>query len=351
MVGVMGKLKSSNVNMSQLIMASAVSAVLAAGATYMHMSLAGLRVDFHKDRVSHLPTPEPAPEPAQEPTKPVLVAALMKQARLPFWLAVHQHFARELLTDVFLNDRTFEDDVQVQIMLVLGRPFSPEEKEGLFMVDIGANVGFMGLLGIAAGFQTYFFEAFPLNAAAIQFSLHLNGFGSKGIVVNQALGTEVGVQYCLVPPPGNPSDCILVPVPMLRSNPAVRSMYGENVTEKVCLGHVPSSTLDKTMREHPGAVGKKCAFMKLDVEGFELNILKGGGEFLNQYSPCAITLECNPGLSKPNGWDVQDATDLLAKYGYRPAHNFSSENPIKVGELYNLLYLPDQPKPHCTPKQ
>ena len=56
--------------------------------------------------------------------------------------------------------------------------------------------------------------------------------------------------------------------------------------------------------------------MKIDVEGFELNVLKGASAFLSQNNPL-IFLEVHPTFLEENGDSVDELINFLFKFNYR----------------------------------
>lgn len=76
------------------------------------------------------------------------------------------------------------------------------------------------------------------------------------------------------------------------------------------VGTVPVATLS----DYAKAQGiKRCDFIKIDVEGFEYNVLKGGLEFLTAHHPRAILLE---EFAKPGAEGLPPSLTLLETLGY-----------------------------------
>lgn len=60
----------------------------------------------------------------------------------------------------------------------------------------------------------------------------------------------------------------------------------------------------------------RCDFMKVDIEGYELNMIKGGVEFLKRYKP-AILMEINRGALKRQDATQDQVYNELKRIGYK----------------------------------
>lgn len=135
-------------------------------------------------------------------------------------------------------------------------------------VDVGSNVGIYTLLccgvGGASGFA---FEPIPPTYRRLVRNLRLNGLEDKVRALNLGIGEKAGTLHFT---------------------------QDENVTNHVAEdGSVPNTlavkiqTLDRLLKgRHPAAI-------KIDVEGFELPVLKGGTKVLRQPSLKAVLIETN----------------------------------------------------------
>lgn len=228
--------------------------------------------------------------------------------------------------------------------------------EGLLYLDVGANVGFFGLSALAMGYETVFVEALPTNAALVRASVAASPFRTKGRVVNKALGEQQGGEFCVVGPPGNPTDGVLVAADKLMENELVKIwMKSDGFKETLCQAKVQLSTMDQVLSAEVSAK-RKAAFLKIDVEGFELLALRGGSQALKELAPCGILAEVNPGLSHRNGWNARDLTTHLQSFGYEPHSPHSGASMPSLadfdteGQVRDILFRPSTLPPHCLPK-
>lgn len=65
-------------------------------------------------------------------------------------------------------------------------------------------------------------------------------------------------------------------------------------------------------------------FLKIDVEGFELNVIEGGRETIAQHKP-VIVVEQKPGHAQRYGFGETQAVDVLKSWGYAVAWKRSGD--------------------------
>ena len=111
-----------------------------------------------------------------------------------------------------------------------------------------------------------------------------------------------------------------------------RSKYNK-IREFIKEKKVEITTLNTFM---PYLSNKNIALMKLDVEGHELRVLKGGKELITKYHVPFIVLEYSPTITKYIGDNARDLAQLLVDNGYKISLNgFLSKDYITVDELVN----------------
>lgn len=143
--------------------------------------------------------------------------------------------------------------------------------EGDVFYDIGANIGFFSLIAArragSAG-RVYAFEPVPDNAAAISRSARLNGFDAVD-VLNVAVGSSNGrTELMLARHIGGATLASVGPPPDLRG------------TIEVALVSIDRLIAQRRLRPP--------TLVKVDVEGAELDVLKGMTETLRAHRPTVL---------------------------------------------------------------
>jgi FkbM family methyltransferase len=162
-----------------------------------------------------------------------------------------------------LSSGWLEAEVQAAMRRHLG--------SGGVMYDIGANVGFFTLLGAriaGPGGRVYAIEPVPENAAAVRANATLNGFDNV-VVVERAAGASSG------------REGLLVVEDLSWSHLASRGDHPQ--TERVL--EVDVVALDELV-----ASGELAppSFVKIDVEGSEVDVLAGMRETLARHRPVVV---------------------------------------------------------------
>lgn len=209
--------------------------------------------------------------------------------------------------------RSFADGIQIQVpdSLHLITPYVLLEQHDWFedeisfvrqillpgnkSVDIGANFGVYTLsmarcVGPRGGVWAY--EPASTTADALTASVALNGF------------SQVSVERCAVS--SAPGQAQL----QLQDNAELNALVRE-ASAGVCTETVPLVTLDDEMRRHDWT---GLAFIKIDAEGEELNIIQGAHRFLAELSPL-VQFEIRDGTATK--LDVVFALDSLGYDSYR----------------------------------
>lgn len=171
---------------------------------------------------------------------------------------------------------TYERDAQ--------RVFVENVREGEVVYDIGANAGFFTLLAskLAGPHGTvYAFEPLPRNVAFLERHVALNHCGNVQILKVAAAAQSGTARFSA---PFHPSMGSL-------------SEQGELEVETRSLDGLVASGI-----EHP-------QFMKIDVEGAESEVLRGGAAMLRESHPTI--------LLSTHGWRQQElCSDILREQGY-----------------------------------
>ena len=160
-------------------------------------------------------------------------------------------------------------------------------RKGDVVLDVGANVGFYSLLGaVLAGREgrVIAFEPVGENVAHLRRHLSLNELEDRVEVIEAAVANRPGLR---------------------------RFTTGEyRATGKLDGGgdiEIPAVSLDDMMDE--GRLSR-VDFIKIDVEGAELEVLEGAMEMLKRFRPRLVVELHNPEMDRR-------CPELLRKLGYR----------------------------------
>jgi len=172
-----------------------------------------------------------------------------------------------------------------QNMLPLVLPFIPE---GGVVLDIGANIGSHTIAyAKKVGFSGNVF-AYEPNPEAFKCLVH----NMKELVTvfefPFALGNTIGT------------------IEVIQENDNIGMAYVKEAKN----GSGIITTVDKEMKDI-----KKVDFIKIDCEGYELEVLKGAKETIKKYSPVML-IEVNKGCLERSGESKESLFKLLDEYGY-----------------------------------
>ncbi len=184
-------------------------------------------------------------------------------------------------------------------------------REGDLFVDVGANVGVYSLL--AGGFaksQVIGFEPIPQTFEHFKFNVDLNELGMRIEPRNKGLGIERGELH------------------FTADYDTVNHVVTDVENDSRSLTKVEVSTLDEELDVTP-------VLIKIDVEGFEKQVLDGGQRVLSHQDQQAVILELN-GSGLKYGVADQEIVDLMIGLNYKPCKYDPFER--KVTELEALTF-------------
>jgi FkbM family methyltransferase len=152
---------------------------------------------------------------------------------------------------------TFEDEQQFR-----DRWWHP--KQGETVLDIGAAFGSYALPALACGARVVCFSPATLDTEILQLNLvHNPEIATRCKVVRDGLYSRNGFF--------DPDHCVFAETP-------ARDASGHDTTQWLKV-----RTLDSFLGETPGI--ERVDWIKIDVEGAELEVLKGGANCLRMYRP------------------------------------------------------------------
>lgn len=152
------------------------------------------------------------------------------------------------------------------------------------MIDVGAYNGCFSLKHLYTFEKIYGFEANSHNFSAFTKNIELSGAATRIVPINAAVGEKDGV------------------LPLYLSNEDTHSLIP---VEGADCEEVRAVTLDSWLMKIP----ERVALLKIDVEGAEIGVIKGGMQLIKKHRPY-ILLEANTPVA------LTLAKEVLANIGY-----------------------------------
>jgi FkbM family methyltransferase len=183
--------------------------------------------------------------------------------------------------------------------------------------DIGANVGAYTLLASGeVGARTISVEPVPSTFKFLSDNIIINKLEDKVELLNNGLGSNSGT------------------IKFTKSFDTVNHVATENETD----------TIDVTVKIMDEIASQVPILIKIDVEGFETEVLNGAKEILENKNLKAIIIELN-GSGSRYGYDEKLIHDKLLNHGfkiynYNPAERKLS--PLSNYGKYNTIYIRDE---------
>lgn len=196
-------------------------------------------------------------------------------------------------------------------------------KETDCFFDVGANVGSYTILASGVcGTETYSFEPVPETFQILAANVNLNELSESVTTINAAVGREEAI------------------IRFTCGQDATNHVIAETEVEKNAI-KVPVVRLDDYRSAAP-------LLLKIDVEGFETEVLRGAEQLLAQESLKAIIIELN-GSGKRYDFDEDLIHRKLTGLGFKPyGYEPFTRKLLKLnsyGQL-NTIYLRDLPFIH-----
>ncbi len=192
--------------------------------------------------------------------------------------------------------------------------------DDLFL-DIGANVGTYTLLAAGVtGSRVLAFEPIPMTHARFLRNLRVNSLNSRVVALNIGLGAESG--------------CLVFSADLDAENHVLQTdmqIQGEITRVKV-------DSLDNVLG------GRMPTMIKIDVEGFETEVIRGGALSFNSPSLKAVLIELN-GSGQRYGFSEKAIHDGFVDRGFAPYRYNPFDRSLKplddncVNKNANTLYI------------
>lgn len=199
--------------------------------------------------------------------------------------------------------------------------------EDYVFLDIGANTGYYGIMSayLYPKSKTYSFEPLEEHCNILRSSIYLNRLNN------------IEISQCGI---GNKNE--IREIYKAGSGTSFIKNFTNNNEEEV---KIQIKKLDEVIKDKNI---ENIHFIKIDVEGFELEVLKGGQETINRFKPILFVEICK---TKNNGRGIytnpnfEETIDLLSSLGYS-AHlqdgnslrRFDKKESLKKG-VFMFLFL------------
>jgi len=190
-------------------------------------------------------------------------------------------------------------------------------RDDLF-VDIGANIGSYTVLAAGhVGASVVSIEPVPKTFEHLQNNISINQVANKVVAYNLALGNEKG---------------------QISFTSTLDTMNHVATASEANTIEVPVDTLDAIMEKE-----KEPVLLKIDVEGFETNVLKGASQTLSRKNLKAIIIELN-GSGAKYGYDERLLHEKLLENNYHPYQYNPFERELTAIDTFgthNTIYIKD----------
>lgn len=211
------------------------------------------------------------------------------------------------------------------------------EESGPRVFDVGANVGFWSthlaqmLHGNRA--EIFSFEPVPQTLIKLQFAIDRLGLSEQVHVVPVAVRSRSG--------------------PVRLSYSARESLFAQVETEGLNrrVGDRIEYAASLTLDEFSSFIGVIPSLIKIDVEGSEVDVLKGAKQLLLRTDRPALMFEYNPQTLSEVGADKAAFAELLSGYSLHYADDFSGQRrPVgdsvqsidEIDWVCNLFAVPNE---------
>lgn len=209
----------------------------------------------------------------------------------------------------------------------------PELFRGGHIIDVGANIGYTTTVfakAMSGAFEVWAFE--PASSNFRLLAQNTRKLGSRVNAVNAALGDTTGTAR-LVINATHPGDHH---IETHTSNSAASSIET-----------VPLTTLDAVVQSKN--IGPIC-FIKIDVQGYEMNVCHGMKETLTANPQATVAVECSSSALTQFGASIDGLTNFFSERGYRgyvvsqngTLHPIDESSDTRVirHDYYDAVFLP-----------
>jgi FkbM family methyltransferase len=191
-------------------------------------------------------------------------------------------------------------------------------RDGDSFADIGANIGSYTVLASAhTGAKTISFEPVPATFTHLVNNISINQIQKKVSVHNIALGSQDGT------------------IKFTSSFDTMNHVAKEGDLNTI---EVPVKTLDEMLMNE-----QMPALFKIDVEGFETEVMNGAAKSLQRDELKAIIIELN-GMGSRYGYDERKIHETLINLNFKPFIYNPIERSLQLIDVFgthNTIYIRD----------
>ena len=178
------------------------------------------------------------------------------------------------------------------------------------IIDIGANCGLFSIPSSLNGYQVYGFEPIRMNLRLLELGKEENKCDKFKIiplaVSNKTKKQKIYIPYCS----DNTS---------FNKDVAISNMkYSKEYIEE----NVNCTTFDDWVKTNKNL---NIGFIKIDVQGFEKEVLEGMSNFLENCNDVYIYLEWDESLTKGSGNSLDDLENILTKNNFELRESFKND--------------------------
>lgn len=249
-------------------------------------------------------------------------------------IPLHSEYPKYSIRKCTRNDINYRLDISNLVDWFIYFGFIETDKNELFssikkeavIFDVGANIGDMTLnfaKSVGKLGKIYSFEPFPSMFGILTYNISLNDFNNI-ITIPKGLGAEISRYSMIEPEIGNPG------------------MNRISNSSDVSNNLVEITTIDSIVDQYSV---QRIDYIKIDVEGFEHNVIIGALKTLEKFKP-KLFIELDDENLKDQGTSAKELIELITSLGYSIKHSIgkhSIDSSINFANChYDII---------CTPKQ
>jgi FkbM family methyltransferase len=178
-------------------------------------------------------------------------------------------------------------------------------RPGDLFIDVGAHWGFFTLQAAThpvADVKVIAFEPDPTNASILYRNASDHGLANKVVVICAACGDVVDI------------------APLVTNSTMMHSVHGVGLKPPFARGPskwVPIVTLDRALVQFPELATATRIILKVDVEGFEPQVIDGARSILQSGRVAVVIWECGHAFANgPERDAMQRMVDILSNLGF-----------------------------------